>query len=870
MKKTLIFGLMFLLLINIALAETISYDDFECNGFGCGTGWNNNWTITGAVAITTLSAPQGVYMLRGQNGGIATRNFDNSEYSQTTISFWATATSLEATDYCRYYYYDGTNYIQLLQIADGQDTGTLQYYTYNVSPVNANAGVRMQVVGATGDYCYMDTITTSGNISLPILNIYLDSQYPINKNNAKIDLTSTQTNINYTLRLYDASNNIFCEKSLISPSVANTVFSTYCNMPATQQTNAKAYIFQTNNQAINKTRFFNVVDYQKDYGKLKIEQVYFSTQVLQGGQTEIFTVLSKDPSLTISKLYTELTFPDNTTRILSMEPTINENEYRAFITDTYRTGATNFKIRVESNVYYDDYSNNYVVAGYNVDFVEVVNQVAEVAVCKKVEEIPNYEVVLSGTEYSPGDRATIFLQLKDSYGQPVANGSCWLDVWWPANASNIHPYTIQDAPMLQALGDDGVYYYDITAPQELGVYMLSAKCSYALNRYEIYDQDDLVNYPVTQTISGTWTGSPIVLNTPHDGLYYKCSGTCQANFTFNTSVYGALSNVTTINNYLYVSTQSGETVTIAYWNGATFVNLANTLLTTSTASGTNAYGYDELLSNTVPVSAIMSNGLVTLRITGTSGTYFFNSFGIDVLTSSGEVQDLKGSSEMHITNIPNATVTLVNNETPAYVWNYTTRNLTYYPPTATAEGVWNYTTRNLTYYQDVTNYTLINNQLLANNPSIAGYVWNNTMRNLTYFDYLTQAGYVWNYTMRNLTYTAPSSVDYTAIQGYVWNATTRNLTYYEDVTNYTYIDLNISYPYYISIMQGLVNIVPPAVWTYTTRNLTYYPAQQDLTNYTLIATLVWNETTRNLTYYPATDTDSIWNYSARYTHGIII
>ncbi len=159
---------------------------------------------------------------------------------------------------------------------------------------------------------------------------------------------------------------------------------------------------------------------------------------------------------------------------------------------------------------------------------------------------------------------------------------------------------------------------------------------------------------------------------------------------------------------------------------------------------------------------------------------------------------------------------------------------------------------------------------MANNPSIAGYVWNNTMRNLTYFDYLTQAGYVWNYTMRNLTYTAPSSVDYTAIQGYVWNATTRNLTYYEDVTNYTYIDLNISYPYYISIMQGLVNIVPPAVWTYTTRNLTYYPAQQDLTNYTLIATLVWNETTRNLTYYPATDTDSIWNYSARYTHGIII
>ena len=131
--KLFIMFFIFMLLVGTSkvLADTLSYDDFECNGFNCGTEWNNDWVNTGTVEITTLSSPQGTYMLRTSNGGVATRNYDNTDNTNTKISFWATASSLENGDYCRYYYYDGTTYNQLLELTNGQDTGTLQFYTFN-------------------------------------------------------------------------------------------------------------------------------------------------------------------------------------------------------------------------------------------------------------------------------------------------------------------------------------------------------------------------------------------------------------------------------------------------------------------------------------------------------------------------------------------------------------------------------------------------------------------------------------------------------------------------------------------------------------------------------------------------------------------
>ena len=352
---------------------------------------------------------------------------------------------------------------------------------------------------------------------------------------------------------------------------------------------------------------------------------------------------------------------------------------------------------------------------------------------------PIGELDIMGTEYSPNDPATMFVQLKNSQGIPIHNGSCYLDIWYPLT-NGTHPYTVQDTPMLQALGDDGIYYYDMIAPSTLGVYMLSARCSYSYNWIWFFPESESQFYPIEEIISGNWQGggSPQALNSKSDGLYERCDGTiaspCSANYTFNTSVYGMNPNVSNINIYFSGQTDTaGRTLSMAYWNGSTFVNLTNTL-TFSGTGGTAPTPYEQFLTNSIPLNAMINNTIKVKLLTSGSVRVFQNWLSIVLLSSEGTILDVKGSSEMHITNIPNATVTLVNNQTPAYVWNYTNRTLTDYHEQSIATYVWNNTVRNLTYYQDVANYTLINQG-----------VWNYNNRTLTDYGINLIADAVWQY-----------------------------------------------------------------------------------------------------------------------------
>jgi hypothetical protein len=533
-------------------------------------------------------------------------------------------------------------------------------------------------------------------------------------------------------------------------------------------------------------------------------------------------------------------------------------------------------------------------------------------------------MTLSGTEYSPDDPATMFVQLKDSQGLPVMNGSCNLDIWYPLNATGQHPYTVQDAPMLKALGDDGIYYYDMTAPSILGVYMLSAKCSYAYNWIWFYPPTESIYKPIMSApVFGTWTGNTLSLN-GYDMNFYQCDvaslgNGCVANFTYNLSSYGNFYNVTNINIYyagqIKGSASNDWTLTLSYWNGTSFVNLPNTLVLKHQANAPD--GVNQLLTNSVSTSAIINNTIIiqySLKGGTGTGTSVYNDWlSIALLSSSGTVQDVRGSSEMHITNKANVTVTATVNNTDIAnsIWSATNRTLTYYPSqidmtnyTLIAQTIWNYAIRNLTYERDMTNYS-----------SIVIGVWNYTTRNLTFYPAQTDiinyslitsnvVDGVWNATNRNLTYypTAFDMTNYTQIVNDVWSATNRTLTYTVDVINYN------------SIIVG--------VWNYTTRNLTFYPVDTDTINYTLISqsvwdyngtvnpnlisqfvssiwaftstisanilgqvsTSIWNNVDRNLTYYPAVNAsfnqtdmtnytkigDEVWDaHEGRYVHGIV-
>jgi hypothetical protein len=251
------------------------------------------------------------------------------------------------------------------------------------------------------------------------------------------------------------------------------------------------------------------------------------------------------------------------------------------------------------------------------------------------------------------------------------------------------------------------------------------------------------------------------------------------------STYGSISNITNIN--IYYSGQddtNGKTLTMDYWNGTNFVILSNVLTFTGTAT-TVPTAYDEFLTNSIPLTSIINNSIkVRLTTTGTSKV-FNNWLSIALLSSSGTIQDVKGSSEMHITNIPNATT--------IQVWNYSTRTLTSINLTgvnitatvdnaAVANAVWTYNnSRNLTYSADATNYTLITN--IVNNNSVnytqvASSVWNynGTISTNILTQFVTA---VWNFS-------GTISTNILNLIGVAnWNSPSRNLTLTQDGTNYS-------------------------------------------------------------------------------------
>ena len=143
-----------------------------------------------------------------------------------------------------------------------------------------------------------------------------------------------------------------------------------------------------------------------------------------------------------------------------------------------------------------------------------------------------------------------------------------------------------------------------------------------------------------------------------------------------------------------------------------------------------------------------------------------------------------------------------------------------------SEAVWQYSDRTLTEFDfDVVNET-----------EIAEEVWSFENRTLTEF-------------LFNVTLAAPINI--TAIAEGVWNYFNRTLSFFQfDLVDEEKIAAN--------------------VWNYTDRNLTYFPEVNLNTLANLTAEEVWSYTHRNLTYYPeCATTPEIWNYSGRYTHGVL-
>jgi hypothetical protein len=107
----------------------------------------------------------------------------------------------------------------------------------------------------------------------------------------------------------------------------------------------------------------------------------------------------------------------------------------------------------------------------------------------------------SGTEYNAGDNGTVFLQLLNNSGFPVNNGYCYLTIYYPNKT-----IMLNNTFMTYQLNSDGIYYYDLIIPQQLGVYILSAKCDYYINlTYNTPSADTFISNSSNNTNYGNLT-----------------------------------------------------------------------------------------------------------------------------------------------------------------------------------------------------------------------------------------------------------------------------------------------------------------------------------------------------------------------------
>jgi len=299
---------------------------------------------------------------------------------------------------------------------------------------------------------------------------------------------------------------------------------------------------------------------------------------------------------------------------------------------------------------------------------------------------PKGSVSMMGTEYQIGDKATIFLQLKTINGYPVNDGECYLDIYYPQyNAS--HSVYVINSPMIYLNNSDGLYYFDLIAPNMTGVYMLSATCSYAYDVNWFFGCGDMRKSNIT-ILQGTYYGDTINLNSQEDAVYMRCDSEglggmkyCEAYYDFNIST-AIGSNITNIDLYY-----GGEATTDAYlqfyvynWTNSSWVLLDNTLTFAGTPTGSAELGINDFMGNQVPMDDIIQNDIIRIKLYSQAGkTYsqYDNWLSLKLLTSEGGIQELKGSGEMHISNTSGSLNSSISGIAEK-VWSYYNRTLTDY------------------------------------------------------------------------------------------------------------------------------------------------------------------------------------------------
>jgi hypothetical protein len=138
-------------------------DGFESGNGSGGTGWAAAWTLTGNASVVNTGTPAtGTYHLRlTSNNGVASRAVNLSGVSTARLVFDWKATSFEASETAVVEIYNGTSWITVQTIIDGQDDNVYHHSDIDLSGYTLGSSFQVRIrslMSATDDTLYIDNL----------------------------------------------------------------------------------------------------------------------------------------------------------------------------------------------------------------------------------------------------------------------------------------------------------------------------------------------------------------------------------------------------------------------------------------------------------------------------------------------------------------------------------------------------------------------------------------------------------------------------------------------------------------------------------------------------------------------------------------
>ena len=153
-------------LSGIFFDNSFAQDGFETGGVSGGIGWGGNWSLTGNASIVSTGSPQsGVYHLQlASNDGMASRAVSLAGVTSATLAFDWKANSFESGETAVVEIYNGTSWINVMTISDGQDDNVYHHASIDLSGYALTSGFQVRfrsLMSAADDYLYIDNLVIS-------------------------------------------------------------------------------------------------------------------------------------------------------------------------------------------------------------------------------------------------------------------------------------------------------------------------------------------------------------------------------------------------------------------------------------------------------------------------------------------------------------------------------------------------------------------------------------------------------------------------------------------------------------------------------------------------------------------------------------